>query len=425
MSEAADLFKQRPLPEPWRTTAVLIALLLLFWGIYLHIGMAMEERGTLRNNMFFHSDIGRVIGDIARPHAPHERTSVHPLFVLLTHPFGAGLAYLTKSPPVAAVTLNSLVGGLSVALACLFFRITGVSLRRSALGALFLGLTASNLYFGSAPETYIFSLVSIIVLFIGAARRPGAWSYFLPAGILSFGVLITNGALAVITYGVSLARPVGWVRRLSLAALLGVSILAVSTVLALVQKQIWPGSDLFFRPAALKREEGFESDRRTWQLVGQREALLLRYVLVFDFIAPKTYINKEKPTRPALQISTKSLTALPAWGRVAAVIWGGLMLCAVWLTAKNKLYRQPVILGLLLCILDNLILHTLYGDDLFLYSCNTCFTMAAWVLLSLCAVKQPRLTILIDSLLLVLVVAEAMNNVSFVKAIVAMRHVSS
>jgi hypothetical protein len=423
--ELVALFKKRPLVEPWRTLAILLTLFLVFWALYLHIGMAMEGRGTLRNNMFFHSDIGRVIGDIARANAPHDRTSVHPLFVLLTHPFGAGLNYLIKSPPLAAATLNSCVGGLSVALACLFFRIVGVALRRSSLGALFLGLSASNLCFGSAPETYIFSLFSIILLFLGIALKPGDWRYFLPVGILSFGVLITNGAMAVITYAVSLARPVGWVRRLSLAALLGVSILAASAALALLQKQIWPTSDLFFRPTALEREKGFASDRRTWQLVLQREALLLRYVLIFDFVAPKTYINKEKANRPALQISSKSLNALPASGRLAAGIWSALMLWGVWLTAKYKLYRRAVMLGLLLCILDNLFLHTFYGDDLFLYSCNTCFTVLAWVLLCLTEVKERRLVILVDSLLFVLVLAEAINNIGFVKALVTMRHLSS
>jgi hypothetical protein len=411
--------------KAWETVAVLVALLLVFWAVYFRIGMAMEHRGTLRNNMFFHSDIGRVIGDIARANAPHDRTSVHPLFVLLTHPFGAGLNAFIKSPPVAAATLNSFAGGLSVALACLFFRIAGVSLRRAVLGALFLGLSASHLYFGSAPETYIFSLISIILLFLGVRLKPGDWRYFLPAGIVSFGVLITNGAMAVITYGVSLAPTMGWIRRLSLAAVLGLGILLVSAALALVQKQIWPKSDLFFRPAALEREKGFESDRRTWQLVAQREALLLRYVLIFDFIAPETYLNNEKPTRPALQISTKSLNALPAWGRVAAGIWSGLMLCGVWLTAKYRLYRRAVVLGLLLCILDNLFLHTLYGDDMFLYSCNTCFTVLAWALLCLSEVKNRRLVILIDSLLLLLVVVEAINNMNFANALVNMRHLTS
>jgi hypothetical protein len=420
-----DLFKQRPLLEPWRTLAVLIALLFVFWALYFHIGMALEERGTLRNNMFFHSDIGRVIGDIARPRAPHDRTSVHPLFVLLTHPFGAGLNYWIDSPPVAAVTLNSFIGGLSVSLACFFFRMNGVSLRRAALGALFLGFSASNLYFGSAPETYIFSLLSIILLFLAVVLKPGQWRYFLPLGILSFGVLITNGAMAVITYGVSLARAMSWARRLVLIALLGLGILALAAALALVQKQIWPTSDLFFRPAALEREKGFASDRRTWQLVVQRETLLLRYVFIFDFIAPKTYINTEKPKRPALQIATQSLRALPGWGRLAAALWSGFLLAAVWLALKYNLHRRAVMLGLLLCIMANLILHTLYGDDLFLYSCNTCFTVLACVLLCLNEVRPGRLVLLVDAVLLVLVVAEAVNNTSFVKALLTMRHVST
>src|SRR4051794_8159000 len=46
---------RNPLPEPWRTLSVLALLLCGFWMLYFHIGLAMEARGTLHNNVFFHS----------------------------------------------------------------------------------------------------------------------------------------------------------------------------------------------------------------------------------------------------------------------------------------------------------------------------------------------------------------------------------
>lgn len=411
-----DAFRGHARRESTVTLIALLSLLGGFWYLYFHIGMAMYGNDTLRNNMFFHSDIARVIGDMTHPTGSHARTNVHPLFVLIAQPIGLGLTYLLKSPSIAAVLFNSFVGGLCVALSFLFFRISGVSLRRSLLGALLLGTSASHLYFGSAPETFMFSCLSIILLFFCIARKPADWRYFFPAGLFSFGILITNLAMVAITFGVSTLRRARWIESIWRTGLLTVCIVVVTAGLALVQRQIWPGSLLFFLPTSLVGESRFQPDHRTITKVVHRDAALLRYVLVFDFFAPKTYIASPE-SKPAIQIYTKTLKYLPRAGKNAAALWGVFLLAGVWLTFTHRLYRSPVILGLMLCILYNLVLHTLYGDDLFLYSCNTCFTLVAWVVLSLSTVNSQRVALLADFGLLVVVVAEIVNNVSFAETL--------
>jgi hypothetical protein len=153
----------------------------------------------------------------------------------------------------------------------------------------------------------------------------------------------------------------------------------------------------------------------------QRDAALLRYVFVYDFFAPKTYVAREPGKRPALQIRSKSLSYLTAGGKVAAGLWFAALAAALWMTIRRRLVARPIILGLLLCTLWSLVLHTLYGDDLFLYSCNTVFSVLAWIILCLSEWKKPRAEVLIDGALALLVVLAAINNFFFAKALVSMR----
>ena len=414
-------FLRNPLPEPWRTLFVLALLLFGFWMLYFHIGMSMEARGNLRNNLFFHSDIGRVINDMTRAHTTHWRTLVHPLFVLLTHPIGASLAALGGSPARAAVAFNSCIGGVSVAGTCLFFLACRLSLRRSLLGALLLGFSSSHLYFGSAPETFIFSCLSLILLAMGLAAPARGWRYFLPVGVFSFGVLVTNLAFVVITYAAAVPWSPWWkgARRV---VLLGAGVVAASVLLAYAQKAIWPGSALFFqRQVVFESERRFTPDLSTFGKVLEREGALLRYVFVYDFFAPQTYLDKSPDQRAGLQIHARSLSYLPLPGKLATGLWLALGLGAVWRMATSRAARSPLLIGLVLCLLYNLFLHTLYGDDLFLYSCNSCFSLVAWVVVCVSAWKTPRFTNLIDWTLLVLVSAEVMSNVRFAQALALAR----
>jgi hypothetical protein len=412
---------KNPLPEPRRLFLNMGLLLAGFWMIYFHIGLAMEARGTLRNNMFFHSDIGRVIADMTRANASHARTNVHPLFVLLTQPVGAALTRLFHSPTQAALLFNSFIGGMTVALTCLLFRMGRVSLRRSLLGALLLGFSSSHLYFSSAPETFIFSCLGLILLFMGLTSSPRSWRYYLPVGVFSFGVLITNFAFVVITYAASVSWA-SWRRGARRVALLGVGVVGITVLLALTQKAIWPRSALFFLPELFAGESRFESDHSTLHKVKLREAGLLRYIFVYDFFAPKTYVNRATPFRPAVQMRARSLASLPSWGKVAAGLWLALLLAALWRTVTSQHWRQPLMLGLVLCVLYNFFLHTLYGDDLFLYSCNTCFCLIAWMIFGVSDWNTPRVATIIDLILLALLSAELVNNVRFVKAIALTRY---
>jgi hypothetical protein len=295
-----------------------------------------------------------------------------------------------------------------------------VSLRRSLLGALLLGFSASHLYFGSAPETYILSCLSLILLVMGLAGRSRGWRYFLPAGVFSFGMLVTNLAFVVISYAAAIPWE-SWWKAARRVALLAAGVVAITVVLTFVQKAIWPSCALFFESKVVESEGRFTSDHHNLARVLEREGALLRYVFVYDFFAPNTYIDKSDPAKAALQFHAGSLSHLSLWGKLAMGGWLALLLGAAWRMATSRPARSPLLIGLVLCVLYNFFLHTLYGDDLFLYSCNTCFFVVAWMILCISHGNTPRLACIIDVVLLALVSAELMNNIHFVKALALLR----
>ena len=184
-----------------------------------------------------------------------------------------------------------------------------------------------------------------------------------------------------------------------------------------MQKAIWPGSALFFQRVVVESERRFTPDLSTCAKVLQREGSLLRYVFVYDFFAPQTYIDKSPDKRAGLQIHARSLSYIPLAGKFATGLWLALVLSALWRMATSRAARSPLLIGLVFCLLYNLFLHTLYGDDLFLYSCNSCFCLVAWVILCVSDWKTPRLTRMIDGTLLVLVSAEVVSNIRFAQAL--------
>lgn len=409
-----------------RTALVLAGALLfvVFWALYSQIGREMASHNALRNNVFFHSDIHRVIIDMAVRNAEHLRTNVHPLFVLFTHPLGVGLSNLLGSPYRAALLFNSLVGGLTVSVAFFFFWQAGVSLRRSFLGALLLGLSASHLYFGSAPETFIFSCLSIQLLLLCLVRRPGDPRWFLPAGIFSFGVLITNLAFVLATYASSMLGvwSFGHILRRTLVLAAGVVLIAAS--LTFVQRAMCPASPFFFVPANLAGESRFTPKDRTLTGTVVREQKLLRHVFVFDLFAPKVFIHKYGTARQALQMPGKSLALLSKTGKGAAMLWVSLLLAALWIATWRGLVKRPLFIGLIVCLVYNFVLHSAYGDDLFLYSCNSTFALLALVLCALSEIRNPRWVMALDLLLALLVIAEGANNFRFFKALTSMHTIS-
>jgi cellulose synthase/poly-beta-1,6-N-acetylglucosamine synthase-like glycosyltransferase len=182
--------------------------------------------------------------------------------------------------------------------------------------------------------------------------------------------------------------------------------------LAYWQLHIWPTTRPFYKLDTYAYETRFMEPLSTVGAVARRELLLSRHLFAYDWFAPT--VRWAAPRKVVMQ--TESLGSLETWGRAALVLWSALLLLSVYLLFRYRLYRRTAPLGLLLCLLFNIALHTKYGDDLFLYSCNTCFLILA--LVALCTMEL-RLTLrralAFDLALLLLLSCEILNNQVFVR----------
>lgn len=424
-----------------------LALFAAFFALYVSSSTALSRTAAFRfDDILFELDTPRVVGDMTMPQASHYRTKVHPLYILLANPWGSMAAKRIASkgdataapvriimpdgkkkliaPEVdAAVRLNSLLGAAGVALAFVFFWLYTKRLSDAALFAFLFGLSASQLVLSTVPDTASLAICSLLVTYILFLRaiQSGRTRLLLwiPAGVFSLGVTTTNLAQTVICFAVAdfAARRQRGFRHLAIR-LLGLvgGVLAIAAALAWLQRAIYPTSDLFFLPEAYREEMDYAS------LLVLRSPLPVVVQLFKNF----SWINFIAPHPTTYSISWHSLPALtfrssldftPA-GIIGSVLWFGLWI-ALGIGALRRPRTEPaapstsrpLVCGLLLCVLFNLMLHSIYGVgekgaiEYFLYTGNFTFlVLTLWAI----PLARPKWSFRVP--LLALAVCMAINN---------------
>lgn len=428
-----------------------LAVLAAFFALYSVAGTRLSQTTAFsEDDILFELDTPRVIGDMTLPRASHYRTKVHPLYVMLANPWGVLATKLSaaevkvKARPLpvllekpgggmektwigpevnAAVLLNSFLGAAGVALGFVFFLFFAKRLLDAALLACLFGLSASQLFLSVVPDTASLAICSLLVTYIlflraletGRSRLP-VW---ILAGVFSLGVTTTNLAQTVACFAVGdfvVNRQRGlWRLGIRLLGLLA-GVLAVAAALAMLQRALYPSSNLFFLPDAYREDLDFAS------LQVLRSPLPVLVQLFRNF----SWINFIAPTPSACALPDHKLPGLTfassldfsVPGIIAAVIWFGLWLALAFgalrrrrTKAGTRSVRRPLAVGLLLCLLFNLLLHSVYGVgekgriEYFLYTGNFSFlVLALWAL----PLSRPGKTVRV--LLLALVFCMGINN---------------
>ena len=389
-------------------------LALGFFALYLGWGLAFHLRSP---RLFYYldeafdADIPSRIMDLTRPQGPHLRAQFHPLFVLLLNPIGvalrAGLRGLgvEASGRAAAIALSAAAGGGGVAVFSVLLRGLGLASLRVVLWSLVFGLSASQFVFGSLPESWIFSGLSLLVLFaLGTRPRPPR-DGLVVAGTAAFGMAVTNLAAAVLVRARWLVsesrvgRLVGGLARYLLLVLLATALLSA------LQSVVYPGASPFYRADPLAREDR-QSFVRNFELA-ERTGDLLAHLFFFDLTAPRLLVTETGTPRTTVDFPDPSLAALRPEGAVHAVLWTALLFLAGWGLLRM---REPLPLALLLWLALQAALHLAFGTSLFLYSCQWTFAVVALVAVGTDRLSPPRA---LDASLLALVGLQALANTAF------------
>lgn len=397
-------------------TGLLLAA--LFFLAYFTLAETVNFPGFRTLDQYFDLDISPWLARL-QAISPSDITdvvrAVHPAVLLFLRPSVWFVSLLLNGSRLHAIFI---VHALAAS-ACVFFawrivrRISG-NATFALVAASLLGASASHLVLGSMLDTYIYSALAML-FFVSVLQNdsiPLKNSIF--AGIVVFGITITNILQTLILYFARLVelrnrqednaadgrsrfrRFVSTRSRYTLSAgkvLFQYVFLVVGVVLLLNVVQVWcyPAATPL-TPNNILYEQGYRVDfgDAPWRLTG-RANLMTRAIFSYGILAPKPFVLVEELGMNVPNFRTFEITVgefhvagYAGLADVAAKLWMGLLVIAfaLFLWSWSRKPRPWFSLGLLTCLGFNFALHVLYGDDPMLYSPDWTYALILFVAFS-------------------------------------------
>lgn len=353
----------------------------MFFIVQAILARAINHPALTYNTVLFEADAGPWMEILASPEGGSVGRAVHPLSLLIIRPLIRLVAgIMGEHYALGGMLVTSAIAGLCVFMVWLFVKCATDSKTYAFLFAILLGSTATHLLFGSLTENYIFGAASLIFFFLLLQANEKRFSVLVPAGLLLFGITITNIAQGMIGL---FFNKFGF-RRL---AQYGVTVLAFGVLLTTFVEVVTPGRQgLFFVPADISFEMNFvSSDQGNLsdpmrlsdpESISRKLQVVIRSTLLYGFVGPKPIeAVSEKPPFPTIDLKTydvrtKVLAPYKSIARLAPAVWLLLLASGFLLFIKNirTSKHTPLMLGLLGAIAFNLLLHLFYGTEIFLYT---------------------------------------------------------
>lgn len=351
---------------------VFLTLFLIFYALYLHLGVQLIP--WYRKTEFFGSDYTEAIRGWIDSRGKVIHKGSHPLFLLLVIPL-ANFSKILLPIPYSAIFLNSLFASIAVLLSSIFFFINSQSYTQTLLLAITFGLSMSQLVFGSLPESYSIACCSIVltyILFLICIKTRNLYlAYWIVAGLLSFGVTITNFVQTLICFAATvfgLQRP----RKIILILEYASCVLSFAFLLSLIQKITFPQSSFFFEPSMFANESQFIKNYILEQPFLVLSQIINNFFMV-NFVSPSPFAIPKTPISPMILSFFNRPLDYNLIGWLGIVVWLGLFILG---TLKNiqSLKTNFLIIGILLAVIFNIFIHSLFGvNEMFLYTCNFTF----------------------------------------------------
>jgi hypothetical protein len=347
----------------------------MFFFINLVIARALNHPTYSLNSVIFEADAGPWMSILGYPEGHDVNRAVHPLVLITLRPMVSFVRlFLADKWYLGPMIIVALMNALCVFMGWLFVKRATQKDTYAFLFAIMLGVTAGHLLFGSLTETYAFGMTSLIFFFLLIQADEKRFSVLVPAGLLVFGITVTNIAQSMI--GLFFKKFNFW--RL---VYFGVILLATSVALTAFVSVLYPHNQTFFYvPADLAFEGRFSKPiyEGPMDRVIQRVGNVGRSIFLYGVVAPTPLeAVKTVNTDPIIYYSTydyyhddhqyawyKGLAYVPlgAW----LVLLAGALVC--FFKNMRSSIHMPLMLGLLVSIAFSYLLHMNYGTELFLYS---------------------------------------------------------
>jgi hypothetical protein len=318
-------------------------------------------------DFWFEADTVREISNMTRVNDDHYRTSVHPLFSLLTFvPVYLVKQTLAVSSLQAVLLMTAVIGGLWIGTLYVLLRLLGCPKLDASIFTL-LGLSsASAIFWLPIPNSYSWGSLSIMIalalLLLAEQRRFGCAAY-VAASALTLSFTVTNWMAGLL---VMLARwP--WKRAVQLS----INAFCLVVLLWGVQKFIFPTAEFFI---GSRKEATWINHPQSGSTQDIASSFVFHTLIApaIRFIDDDGYIMSGDDSfrlsqRLAFQFSAPG-SAGPL-GILAVCLWSALLLNGLWrLVTLDRHLRFRLVLAALLAF--ELSLHLVYGEETFTYGLN-------------------------------------------------------
>jgi hypothetical protein len=388
----------------------------MFFLINLVIARALNHPALNINTVLFESDAGPWMTILGSPEGDAVNRSVHPLVLITVRPLiRFASIFMADQWNLAAMIVVSAMSGLCVLMAWIFVkRATGEG-TYAFIFAILLGSTATHLFFGSLTDTYIFGMTSLIFFYLLIQAKENRFSVLVPAGLLVFGITITNIVQGVIglffnNFGI---------RRLMCFC---VYVLTAGICLTVFASVVYPNRQtFFFVPSDIAFERNFvkSSNEAPSEHILERIQLVSRVMFLYGVTGPRPIeIIANKPPRPTIDLKTFDLpnhiyASYKGFANIPLVLWLILLAGSFLFFVKGFRFSPhvPLMLGLLGSLAFNFLLHMIYGTELFLYSPYWIYLLLFFVALAYAEFAGNKW---FESILMVFVLMQMINNAWFI-----------
>lgn len=353
--------------------------------------------------------------------------AVHPLAYIILRPLTWLISlFLNGNTYYSILILIATSGAVSVFFTWFFLKKYTLKNSQPIFFASFLGVTTSHLVFSSFAESYVFSAAALIIFFVLLQHNNNSLKALLPAGLVVFGITVSNIAQTII--GILFTRKsIKFIIRFILYLLI------FAVLLSTINNIINPfEGGYFFVPSNLIKEKQYAQalfDFPAWKLQGRIYATV-RNVFLYTIIAPNSFFIIPDPGKPLPRISFFSFSPgqfsyspYSGVGNITVFLWFLLfsfsMLFFILHFFKRKSWKSEEFnfsLVFLCNIAFNLFLHIFYGEDPFLYSANWAYALILFTALSIGKFFQ---NIFVKILLIMFLIMVLINNLFFLHNLIS------
>jgi hypothetical protein len=393
-----------------------LAVALMFFIVYLALGMLLSPPDFNTNNIYFAADSDNWWKMLASDGAPTGGArAVHPFAILLVRlPIRALALLLNGDWRLAGLCVLATAGSLCVFGVWMLVRNTSRGTFFPLAMASIFGASTSHILFSSIMEVYVFSALSVILFYLLLQGKRLLTPALLASGLVTFGLLLTNFVQDLLA--LTVVRPkAGFILRFVLLVLL------LAVPLSLINSALYPGSELFFVPGNLRAEDRFATNISDMSLseIRSRAFLLVKDMTMFNIIAPPPYISEQvKDSRepfPKFNFFNTSFYKYTWIGAIGLGLWMVILLYAGSRFILKGRSNHTLAFAALLNISFSFILHMNYGFEPFLYSENWTYAIVFLVSLSISDLSETRW---LQALLLISLSFLMVNNARFIHSLI-------